>query len=142
MSKFLASRNGVLNNVIDNVFAAVKKDHRKLFWTAKADDENRAWHFERADGSFTRAGKSLFWYGIHDVKELERAIATFETKGRIERSYLPVGPSPPRGTRAYSTSAAVAGLSRRAFSSSPVASSSSSSSSSSAAPKRVVRPSL
>ncbi|KAL7411901.1 Aspartate/glutamate/uridylate kinase, partial [Mrakia frigida] len=95
LTKFLASRNGVLNNVVDNVFSAIRKDHRKLFWTAKADDENRAWHFERADGSFTRAGKSLFWYGIHDVKEVERAIATFEEKGRIERSYLPVGPSVP-----------------------------------------------
>ncbi|KAJ6468197.1 hypothetical protein DFH09DRAFT_1481909 [Mycena vulgaris] len=41
--------------------AAIKKDHRRLFWTAQADDENRRWHFERGDGSFTRAGKSLFW---------------------------------------------------------------------------------
>ena len=100
MRKFLASKNGVLNNVVDNVFSAIKKDHRKLFWTAKADDENRAWHFERADGSFTRAGKSLFWYGIHDVKEVEKAIAQFEQNGRIDRSYLPVGPSTPPHRRA------------------------------------------
>jgi N-acetyl-gamma-glutamyl-phosphate reductase/acetylglutamate kinase len=100
----------VLSNVVDNVFSAIKKDHRKLFWTAKSDDENRTWHFERADGSFTRAGKSLFWYGVHDVQEVESAIATFEKNNRIERSYLPVGPAPPvRGgvaaaaTRAYST---------------------------------------
>ncbi|KXN93327.1 Protein ARG5,6, mitochondrial, partial [Leucoagaricus sp. SymC.cos] len=120
MTKLLSSRAGVLNSVIDNVFNSVKKDHRKLFWTLNADDENRSWHFERADGSFTRAGKSLFWYGVQDVKEVERIVEEFEQKGRIERSYLPVGPSAPphratsssggpapapSGTRAYSTSA-------------------------------------
>jgi len=114
MTKFLPSRNGILNQVVDNVFDAIKKDHRKLFWTAKADDENRSWHFERADGSFSRAGKTLLWYGIQDVKEVERVIEGFEKNGRIDRVFLPVGPSPPphrvsasasSGTRAFSTSA-------------------------------------
>ncbi|KAG8839531.1 hypothetical protein FRC18_010310 [Serendipita sp. 400] len=111
MTKFLPSRSGVLNSVTDNVFNSIKKDHRKLFWTAPADDENRAWHFERADGSFTRAGKSLFWYGIQDVNEVEKVVKEMEEKGRIERSYLPVGPSvpphrrpdPPSGVRPFST---------------------------------------
>ncbi|KDQ09314.1 hypothetical protein BOTBODRAFT_179172 [Botryobasidium botryosum FD-172 SS1] len=114
MTKLLSSRNGILNNVVDNVFNAIKKDHRKLFWTAPADDENRAWHFERADGSFTRAGRSLFWYGIQDIAEVEKTVKEFEEKGRIERAYLPVGPStaPHRaaaggvgGARAFSTQA-------------------------------------
>lgn len=117
MTKLLASRSGILNNVVDNVFNAIKKDYRKLFWTAHADDENRAWHFERADGSFTRAGKSLFWYGIQDVNEVERMVNEFEAKGRIDRSYLPVGPSAPphraqatpSGVRSYSS------MARRAF---------------------------
>jgi len=118
MTKMLASRGGVLNNIMDNVFKAIKKDHRKLFWTAQADDENRGWHFERADGSFTRAGKSLFWYGVQEVAEVEKIVKDFEAKGRIERSYLPVGPSAPHrlagaapgNARAFST------LARRAFS--------------------------
>ncbi|PPQ96704.1 hypothetical protein CVT26_010256 [Gymnopilus dilepis] len=122
MTKLLPSRTGLLNNVLDNVFNAIKKDHRKLFWTAQVDDENRGWHFEHADGSFTRAGKSLFWYGVQDVAEVERIVKDFEAKGRIERSYLPVGPSAPphraapasstaapSGARAYST------LARKAF---------------------------
>ncbi|KAI0644140.1 acetylglutamate kinase ARG6 [Trametes meyenii] len=111
LTKLLASRNGVMNGIVDNVFNAIKKDHRRLFWTARADDENRAWHFERADGSFTRAGKSLFWYGVSDVNEVEKLIKSIEEKGRIPRTYLPVGPSaPPRkaagapmGSRSYST---------------------------------------
>jgi N-acetyl-gamma-glutamyl-phosphate reductase/acetylglutamate kinase len=123
LTKLLASRNGTLNNVLDNVFNAIKRDHRKLFWTSHAEDENRGWHFERADGSFTRAGKSLFWYGIQDVAEVERVVKDFEAKGRIERSYLPVGPSAPphrvvsadapSAVRAYST------LARRAFARTP-----------------------
>jgi N-acetyl-gamma-glutamyl-phosphate reductase/acetylglutamate kinase len=110
MTKFLASRNGTLNKIVDNVFDAIKKDHKRLFWTARADDENRAWHFERADGSFTRAGRSLFWYGVPDVKEVEKIIEKFESNGRIERVFLPVGPGvpphrQPSSTRAFSTSA-------------------------------------
>lgn len=114
MTKFLPSRNGVLNKTVDNVFDSIKKDHKRLFWTAQADDENRAWHFERADGSFTRAGRSLFWYGVPDVKQVEKIVEGFENSGRIERVYLPVGPSTPPhrlagaapGTaRAFSTSA-------------------------------------
>ncbi|OJA08619.1 hypothetical protein AZE42_04837 [Rhizopogon vesiculosus] len=109
MTKLLASRSGVLNNVVDNVFNAIKKDYRKLFWTAQVDDDNRSWHFERADGSFTRAGKSLFWYGVQDVAEVQKIVKDFEAKGRLERAYLPVGPSAPPhrtgagATRSYST---------------------------------------
>ncbi|EIW56095.1 acetylglutamate kinase ARG6 [Trametes versicolor FP-101664 SS1] len=116
LTKLLASRNGVMNGIVDNVFNAIKKDHRRLFWTARADDENRAWHFERADGSFTRAGKSLFWYGVQDVAEVEKIVKSIEEKGRIPRSFLPVGPSAPphkaaaaaaapSGGRSYSTMA-------------------------------------
>jgi N-acetyl-gamma-glutamyl-phosphate reductase/acetylglutamate kinase len=108
MTKLLASKSGVMNSIVDNVFRAVKKDHRKLFWLAQVDDDNRAWHFERADGSFTRAGRTLFWYGLQDVKEVEGAVKGFEEKGRIERCYLPVGPSTPahrlaNAARSFST---------------------------------------
>ena len=112
MTNLLTTRGGVMNNVVDNVFNSIKKDHRKLFWLARADDENRGWHFERADGSFTRAGRTLFWYGVQDVKEVERIVQGFEEQGRIPRAYLPVGPSAPPhrvatpttdGARSYST---------------------------------------
>jgi N-acetyl-gamma-glutamyl-phosphate reductase/acetylglutamate kinase len=95
MTKLLSSHSGVLNSVVDNVFNAIKKDHRRLFWTAHVDDENRSWNFERADGSFTRGGKSLFWYGVQDVAEVEKIVKGFEQTGRIERAFLPVGPSAP-----------------------------------------------
>lgn len=111
MTQLLASRSGVMNGIVDNVFKAIQKDHRRLFWTARADDENRGWHFERAEGSFTRNGKSLFWYGVQDIHEVEQIVKGFEAKGRIGRSYLPVGPSAPphrmgnatNGLRSFST---------------------------------------
>lgn len=141
LSKFLPSTNGVLNGVIDNVWSSIRKDYKKLFWTVKADDENKAWHFERADGSFTRNGMSLFYYGIQDVTEVEKLVKSFEEQGRIERAFLPLSynasgrttvnatPHIASALRSYSTSAfkgarpsfvtgAIPG--RRAFSSAPV----------------------
>ena len=106
LSKLASTRNGVLNNVTDNVWNSIRKDHKRLVWTARADDENRAWHYERADGSFTRNGRSLFYYGIQDVSEVENVLKSIEEKGRIERAYLPLKapkPSAGRGVRAFST---------------------------------------
>jgi N-acetyl-gamma-glutamyl-phosphate reductase/acetylglutamate kinase len=106
LSKLASTRNGVLNSVTDNVWNSIRKDHKRLIWTAKADDEDRAWHYERADGSFTRNGRSLFYYGIHDVTEVENVLKSVEEKGRIERAYLPLKAKPSAGrgnARAYST---------------------------------------
>ena len=118
LTKFLPSANGILNGVVDNVWNSIKKDYKKLFWTVKADDENKAWHFERADGSFTRNGMSLFYYGIQDVGEVERMVRSFEEQGRIERVFLPISfqstkktthlnssPSVASAFRSYSTTA-------------------------------------
>ncbi|KAH8110024.1 hypothetical protein DFH11DRAFT_1805964 [Phellopilus nigrolimitatus] len=121
LTKLLASRNGVLNSVIDNVFAAIRRDHRRLFWTARTSDDaadaaaaiarpGAEWHFERADGSFTREGRSLLWCGIQNIEDVEKNVKDLEVKGRIERAYLPVGPSAPphrapplNSVRSYST---------------------------------------
>lgn len=117
LDKFLPTANGILNGVVDNVWDSIKKDYKKLFWTVKADDENKAWHFERADGSFTRNGMSLFYYGIQDVGEVEKMVKLFESQGRIERAYLPLAYTSSKATtinaepkiasalRSYSTSA-------------------------------------
>lgn len=111
LSKLVSTRNGVLNSVTDNIWNQIRKDHKRLIWTARADDENRAWHYERADGSFTRNGRSLFYYGIHDVSEVEEVVKSLEEKGRVERAYLPLrAPRPTSsqaggGARAFSTMA-------------------------------------
>ncbi|GAA6009130.1 hypothetical protein JCM11491_005763 [Sporobolomyces phaffii] len=117
MTKFLANSNAIQNGVTDNIFNSIKKDFKRLFWTAKADDENKSWHFERADGSFTRNGRSLFYYGVQDAGEVERLVKEFEKNNRIERAFLPISyTSSSRGTvqssgniasalRSFSTSA-------------------------------------
>lgn len=96
LTKLLTSREGALNAIMDNVWNSIKKDHRRLFWTAKIDDDNKAWHFERADGSFSRSGYSLFYYGIQDLGEVDRIVRDFEAKGRIDRVYLPLVRAKPR----------------------------------------------
>lgn len=105
--KLVATRNGHLNGVTDNVFNQIRKDHKRLVWTARADDENRAWHYERADGSFSRNGRSLFYYGINDVGEVESVLRKLEERGRVERAYLPLHArsSTPSNTRTLHTSA-------------------------------------
>ncbi|KDN36166.1 putative ARG6-n-acetyl-gamma-glutamyl-phosphate reductase [Tilletiaria anomala UBC 951] len=109
LTKLVSTKNGVLNSVTDNVWSLIKRDHKRLIWTGRADDENRAWHYERADGSFTRNGRSLFYYGIQDVAEVERVLREVETSGRIERAYLPLHATRPAssatGTRGLHTSA-------------------------------------
>lgn len=111
--KLVSTKNGQLNNVADNVWAQIKKDHKRLIWTARADDDNRAWHYERSDGSFTRNGRSLFFYGINDVQEVEKVLVDIERQGRIDRAFLPLGASAPSsapsGIRGLHTSARARG---------------------------------
>lgn len=88
--KLITSRNGVLNAVLDNVWNSIRSEFRRLFWTAQLDDDNKAWHFERADGSFSRSGRSLFYYGVQDLGEVEKIVRGFADNARLDRSYLPL----------------------------------------------------
>jgi len=91
LTKLLTSRNAVLNSILDNVWASIRTDFKKLFWTSNGNEgETKSWHFDKADGSFTRAGKSLFYYGIQDVEEVESGIKSFIDDGRVPRAYLPI----------------------------------------------------
>ncbi|PLW51031.1 hypothetical protein PCASD_02423 [Puccinia coronata f. sp. avenae] len=91
LTKLLTSRNAVLNSILDNVWASIRTDFKKLFWTSNGNEgETKSWHFDKADGSFTRAGKSLFYYGIQDVEEVEASIKSFVDDGRVPRAYLPI----------------------------------------------------
>lgn len=58
------TKSGWLSNVAENVFAAIRKDNPSLAWTVGADDENLTWFFDKADGTFNRAGNVLFYYGV------------------------------------------------------------------------------
>ncbi|KAA8917435.1 hypothetical protein TRICI_000384 [Trichomonascus ciferrii] len=102
LDKFLASKNGWLNNVTDNVWVAIKKDFPKLQWVVREEDENAPWHFSKADGSFVKNGRILFWYGIKDTKDISNLIAAFSA----EVSALPPTAGPkktPAQARPYST---------------------------------------
>ncbi|KAI9763406.1 MAG: Protein arg-6, mitochondrial [Geoglossum simile] len=82
LSTFTITKAGWLTNVADNVFASIKKDFPKLAWTVRADDENLTWFFDKAEGSFSRNGEVLFWYGVGDASEVNRLMMEFSKHGR------------------------------------------------------------
>ncbi|GME72423.1 unnamed protein product [Ambrosiozyma monospora] len=77
LDKFLASKTGWLNNVTDNIFNAIKKDYTSLQWSVKEDDPYTSWHFAKADGSYSKNGEILFWYGIDDTATVSKLIGNF-----------------------------------------------------------------
>lgn len=82
LATFTITKSGWLTNVADNVFAAIKKDHPKLVWTVKEDDENLTWFFDKADGSLSREGEVLFWYGVESGDEVKLLVQEFTQHGR------------------------------------------------------------
>jgi N-acetyl-gamma-glutamyl-phosphate reductase/acetylglutamate kinase len=76
------TRDGWLTNVADNIFSAIKKDYPKLMWTVKEDDENLTWFFDKADGSLSKDGEVLFWYGLETSDEVKDLMVEFTKHGR------------------------------------------------------------
>lgn len=76
------TRQGWLTNVADNIFASIRKDFPKLMWTVKEDDENLTWFFDKADGSFSKDGEVLFWYGLETTDEVKELMVEFNKHGR------------------------------------------------------------
>ena len=117
LATFTITKAGWLTNVSDNVFASIKKDFPKLMWTVKTDDENLTWFFDKAEGSLTRDGEVLFWYGIESGDEVKELMLEFGKHGRdmfgdinlesrlqkAARAAMSLGPSAQQ-KRAYSTS--------------------------------------
>jgi N-acetyl-gamma-glutamyl-phosphate reductase / acetylglutamate kinase len=82
LATFTITKSGWLTNVADNVFAAIKKDHPKLVWTVKEDDENLTWFFDKAEGSFSKEGEVMFWYGVESGEEVTQLMSEFTKHGR------------------------------------------------------------
>ncbi|PWY83429.1 bifunctional acetylglutamate kinase/N-acetyl-gamma-glutamyl-phosphate reductase [Aspergillus heteromorphus CBS 117.55] len=82
LATFTITKAGWLTNVADNVFASIKKEFPKLVWTVKEDDENLTWFFDKADGSLSREGEVLFWYGIESGEEVKHLVQEFNQHGR------------------------------------------------------------
>ena len=82
LATFTITKSGWLTNVADNVFASIKKDHPKLVWTVREDDENLTWFFDKADGSLSRQGEVLFWYGIESADGVKELMTEFSKNGR------------------------------------------------------------
>ncbi|ORZ23852.1 Aspartate/glutamate/uridylate kinase [Lobosporangium transversale] len=77
LDKFIATKAAVLNNVTDNVWALLSKDYPALTWEVDENDANKGWHFDKAEGSFTKGGKTLFWKGLSDIGTIEKVVSNF-----------------------------------------------------------------
>jgi N-acetyl-gamma-glutamyl-phosphate reductase / acetylglutamate kinase len=82
LATFTVTKHGWLNNIADNVFQNLKKDFPRLMWTVSQNDENLTWFFERADGSVSKDGDVLFWYGVESLDQVRELMAEFTQKGR------------------------------------------------------------
>jgi N-acetyl-gamma-glutamyl-phosphate reductase/acetylglutamate kinase len=82
LATFTITKSGWLGNVADNVFAAIKRDNAKLVWTVKESDENLTWFFDKAEGSFSKDGDVMFWYGIETGEEVTQLMKEFTKHGR------------------------------------------------------------
>lgn len=82
LATFTITKSGWLRSVADNVFAAARKDYPKMVWSVKEDDENLTWFFDKADGSLSRDGDVLFWYGIENGDEVKQLVQEFNKHGR------------------------------------------------------------
>ncbi|CAG8448145.1 6843_t:CDS:10 [Ambispora leptoticha] len=105
LDKFVATKNGVLNNVTDNVWAMIRADYPRLNWAVSAYDENLSWHFNKSEGSYKSGDKIIFWYGIDNLDDISNVITEFvknQSTANINGKRTSSG-SLPSGTRSYST---------------------------------------
>lgn len=82
LATFTVTKHGWLTNIADNVFQNLKKAYPRLMWTVSQNDENLTWFFERADGSVSKDGEVLFWYGIESPQEVLQLMQEFTSRGR------------------------------------------------------------
>lgn len=82
LATFTITKSGWLTNVADNVIAAIKKDFPKFMWTVKTDDENLTWFFDKADGSLSKEGETMFWVGVESGDEVKDLMSEFTKHGR------------------------------------------------------------
>ena len=82
LSTLTLSKAAWLTNLSDNLFETIKRHFPKLMWTVKQDDENLTWFFDKADGSLTREGEVLFWYGLESGDDVRALMIDFQKHGR------------------------------------------------------------
>ncbi|KAI9189330.1 hypothetical protein H9P43_000761 [Blastocladiella emersonii ATCC 22665] len=80
VDKLVFSNTGLLNNVTDGVWAKLAADHPRIQWTIPHDDPNKAWHFDRCEGSVSvDAGRRvLLFCGAATPDQVKRAVEQYQ----------------------------------------------------------------
>ena len=82
LSTLTLSKSAWLTSLSDNLFDKIRDHFPQLIWTVRQDDENLSWFFGKADGSLTRDGEVLFWYGLEDGNDVRDLVIEFNQNGR------------------------------------------------------------
>jgi N-acetyl-gamma-glutamyl-phosphate reductase / acetylglutamate kinase len=70
LEKFICTKTAINNNVPDNAWRMIKEDFSTMAWTSSKNNVHASFYFERADGSYRWADRTLFWYGVKDIGNL------------------------------------------------------------------------
>ncbi|KAF8472575.1 N-acetyl-gamma-glutamyl-phosphate reductase/acetylglutamate kinase-like protein [Kalaharituber pfeilii] len=113
---FSATKNGWLGNVADNVFNSIKRDHDKLVWRIRANDENLTWFFDKAQGSLSHNNEVLFWYGLTELSVIKSLLDNFVGSPAV----TPGSPSIPHVTGIKQQARTFSTYTRPTFTSAPI----------------------
>lgn len=82
-----------LNNVVDSVWNAMKKDVPALIWSVPLDanPQTRQWLFEKSEGSCNVEDKTYFWYGLQNIGTFEKWIQPRTFKRHYSTSRKRIG---------------------------------------------------
>ncbi|AMD19984.1 HCL167Cp [Eremothecium sinecaudum] len=86
IESFVCSSSGWLNNVSDIIFRSMKSDLPSLQWVVQDFDPHFSWHFENSDGSYSKNGQVLFWYGIGELDVVSATIKDFISSQKLIQS--------------------------------------------------------
>ena len=67
---------------------------------ADGEEKDKAWHFDKSQGSYTKSSQTLFWYGVEDLDKVISIINQF-TASQATAEATPLSKA---GARTYSTS--------------------------------------
>ncbi|MCA9622949.1 MAG: acetylglutamate kinase [Myxococcales bacterium] len=74
LDKFAVTPKAQGEGIGGSVWGRMRRDHARLFWRSRADNEVNGWYFSQADGSFKSGHWNVFWYGYDTFEEARRCV--------------------------------------------------------------------
>jgi len=69
LSKFAVSQETQMEGLGQRIFEMIRKDFPQLVWRSRESNPINKWYFQRSQGSFTKNGWTVFWYGLDSFNQ-------------------------------------------------------------------------